>query len=71
MKGEQEYIDAMNFKEQQRAYLDYLDGLIHTEQFELLAVEICLNYFDTDHFKESGFTEKDYLIYKKKYLTKL
>ena len=49
----------------QMAYYEYLDGLIESKQYQLHAIEVCLDMLISEDFAHSNKTPKQYLEDKK------
>ena len=67
--SEEDYYGSMQGPDQQMQYEEYLNDLTKSGNYELFAVEVCQDYFNSNHFKTSGLTEIEYLSWKKNQLT--
>lgn len=50
---------------EQEAYYEYLGDLLDNRQFDLYAIEICLDMLNSREFKKSGLTAQEFLSLKK------
>ena len=54
---------------EQEAYYEYLGDLLDNRQFDLYAIEICLDMLNSREFKKSGLTPQEFLSFKKEKLS--
>ena len=73
-ESEQHYNECMSAQaeaegqalhEQQCAYNEYLQDLIDGGEFELYAIEVCLDMLNSRSFEKSGLTAQEFLTQKK------